>query len=110
MFFRKVPYEVTDEEYTAICSYDKPYVKAVKTYSPQENSIAKALKVLGWLVMIIGIITGLILANDDYYGEFDWGIAVSMGTQSIINGIMFFGFAEIIRLLQSIKDKQDKDL
>lgn len=103
-YYKRIPLEVTDEEYAAICSYDK----VDESVSPTGNPIAKALKIVGWIIIIGGFIAGIVFAN--VYSEFNWGIAIAQWTQSIVSGLMFFGFAEIIKLLQSILNKQSRDI
>ncbi|MBM6618324.1 hypothetical protein [Bacillus suaedaesalsae] len=76
----------------------------------KKNSIALALTTLGILAIVIGIILGISssISNDPYIeGElvqssFGWGIAIN----GIIVGILFLGFAEIIKLLQGIYNQQ----
>lgn len=104
-YYKKVPIEITDEEY-----------KEVKKYSKEENTtefnpIAMALNVIAWAVFIVGFIAGIVLGNveiDGYYyshTEFSFVIAFTYWSVALISGTMFLGFAEIIKLLDAIKNK-----
>ena len=71
----------------------------------KENGIAKTLQVIGIIEILCGIIVGLvILASGD---NFRWlGIVVMI--VSFITCMIFWGFAEIINLLQKNINKQDE--
>lgn len=70
----------------------------------KENSIAKALQIIGIVVIACGVILGFItLANGD---ELAWVGIVEMIVSFIIC-MIFFGFAEIIELLQRNVNKQE---
>lgn len=78
-----------------------------RVYTKYSNSIANALKVIGWLTISCGVIVGLILIFNGM-GHRSGGQLVLMGfvflLSGIISGVMFMGFGEIISLLQEIKD------
>ncbi|MBQ7953221.1 MAG: hypothetical protein IJ332_00550 [Clostridia bacterium] len=107
-YYKKVPVEITDEEY-----------QEVKKYSKQDdtleiNPIATALTCIAWVVFIGGFIAGIALGNVEvvkgsYYTytdtEFSFAIAFTYWCVALISGTMFLGFAEIIKLLNSIKKK-----
>ena len=101
-YCRLVPIEVTDEEYAAICSVDE----GVESVRPSENLIVKVLKVVGWIAVIGGFVAGLVLGYDRYDEEFVWGVVIVQWFGSIVRGIVFFGLAEVIKLLQAILNKQ----
>ena len=94
-YFKKVAIEVTDEEYEQI----KKYAFVSKSL-PETNDVAKVLTFIACAIYIVGIIAGIIIAAP-------MGIAVSVVCWVItaISGTMFLGFSEIIKLLQSIKNK-----
>lgn len=94
-YFKKTAIEVTDEEYEQI----KKYAFASNSL-PETNDIAKILTFIACAIYIVGIIAGIIIVEP-------MGIAVSVVCWVItaISGTMFLGFAEIIKLLQSIKNK-----
>lgn len=68
--------------------------------SENKNSIGQALKTMGIISIILGILGGLIIASD---------ISPISGVttifSSIIFGLVLLGFSEVIRLLQKISDK-----
>lgn len=69
-----------------------------------ENGVAKALRVIGIVEVICGIILGIIIASVDEDFIF---VGVIIMIVSFITCMMFVGFAEIIKLLQKNADKQD---
>ncbi|OEH54005.1 hypothetical protein AQ616_09460 [Oceanobacillus sp. E9] len=73
------------------------------------NKIATTLFVVGGLAILGGIVLGFIsyetpLAGYDYLTEKNYTVLFTWIGAGIISGIMMFGFAEIIRLLQVQKD------
>lgn len=70
----------------------------------KENGIAKALQIIGIIVVVCGVILGFITLTGGE--EFSW-----LGIVEIIAGfitcMVFMGFAEIIDLLQKNSNKQD---
>lgn len=69
----------------------------------RENTIGGILKAIGILVMVFGTIASIYSATQGYGFEFDKFILPEIG--SIVSGMMFLGFSEIIQLLQDIKNK-----
>jgi len=100
VYFKKVPIEVSDEEYEEI----KKYAKDSKNTDKKDNIIASILKKIAWCVFIVGAIAGLALGNLGYRG-FSFGITLIYWFASFISGITLLGFAEIIQLLTDIKNK-----
>ena len=96
-YYKIIPIEITDEEYQEV----KKYIKndSVKASNP----VANAITVIAWIEFIAGFIAGIILGNAGE--EFSLEIALIYWGISLISGIMFLGFAEIIKLLQAIKNK-----
>lgn len=75
------------------------------------NKVAKALKVVGWLVIVGGVILGF--ANWMPYGIFDESsifILITYATSGAITGVMVFGFAEIIIILDDSREYQKEQL
>lgn len=68
-----------------------------------ENTIGGILKTIGFLVMVFGTIGSIYLATQGYGFEFGKFILPEIGT--IISGMIFLGFSEIIQLLQNINNK-----
>ena len=72
-----------------------------------ENMLGKALKGIGFIILVVGTIGSLATSFHDVYGqsEFSFASFIIPETVTIISGIMFLGFGEIIKLLQEIRDK-----
>ena len=89
----------------ATFSSSLPEPKSSSSFSSNsgENTIGGILKAIGILVMIFGTIGSIYLATQGYEFEFGKFILPEIGT--IISGMMFLGFSEIIQLLQDIKNK-----
>lgn len=69
----------------------------------QGNIISGILKAIGFLIMLIGTIGSFYIASQGYEFSFASFILPEIGT--IVSGMLFLGFSEVIRLLQDIKDK-----
>ncbi len=107
-YYKKVPIEITDEEYQEVKKYSK------KEVATENNSVAVALTIIAWFIFIGGFIAGIVLGmvevEKGYYytytdTEFSFAIAFVYWCVSLISGTMFLGFAEIIKLLDAIKRK-----
>ena len=92
-YFKKIPIEITDEEYNELLSF-------CETEEHSSNTVATTLTVIAWIIYIAGLITGLV-----YISEEAFLITLLSWFSCFISGTMFLGFAEIIKLLQSIKNK-----
>ncbi|GAA0440204.1 hypothetical protein GCM10008983_16450 [Lentibacillus halophilus] len=66
------------------------------------NQIAKILFVIGLALMGAGVISGLLLIN---MPGTNWSTFFSSALGGFVSGMLFIGFAENIRLLQSIHDR-----
>ncbi len=66
-----------------------------------KNIMASILKVLGWITIVLGIIIGIYKADD----ELDSLYFIIIALPSVISGILFIAFGEVIYLLQSIRNK-----
>lgn len=101
--FRAVPIDVTDEEFEAIRKYSS-VSKGNKRN--KRNRIGIALKIVAILFFVMSVIFFmLILATDSYFGEDIKILYFAYCIASIIIGILFLGFGEIIRLLQNLTNK-----
>ena len=67
------------------------------------NAVANVLIVIAWIIYIVGLLNGCIDASSE--DEFVWSVAWSCWKSAFISGTMFLGFAEIIKLLEAIKNK-----
>ncbi len=106
-YYKKAPIEVTDEEYTEI-------LKHTNNSTTVDSSIAIALRAIAFIIYLGGFIAGIVLGNVEvvkgtYYHytdtEFSLAIAFVYWCAAFISGTMFLGFAEIIKLLNDIKNK-----
>ena len=69
-----------------------------------ENTIAKVLKGIGIGTVAVGVLASLILGNST--DEITITIGGIIG--SVISGMLFIGFSEVINLLQQNADNQEK--
>ena len=100
-YFKIASINITDEEYEEIKKYNRePEVI-------RSNPVANIFKVIAWVIFIIGFIIGLTMGIElaEYSEEFAWGAAFIYWCISFVIGMMFIGFAEIISLLEKIKNK-----
>ena len=74
-----------------------PYIFAETT----DNTVAKIIKVLGIVIIILGTI-GNVVMNHDHFS-----LSAFLGVEllCIVSGMFFVGLAEIIELLEEIKNK-----
>ena len=104
-WYKKVPIEITDEEYQEVKKYAK------KEESSKTNPIASILTALAWIVFIGGFIAGLVFGTveveSSYYSEAEFSLAAAFvyWCDAFIYGTIFLVFAEIIKLLEAIKNK-----
>lgn len=109
-YFKKVPFEVSDEEYEEI----KRHTNKTEKDESKGNSIAIALTAIAVIIYIVGFIAGIaygtVEVESGYYytyteTEFSFAIAFTYWCTTFISGTIFLGFAEIIKLLNDIKNK-----
>lgn len=70
-----------------------------------ENAIATIFKYIAVIDFIGGILGGFWIASNEYLG-FMWGTFLIIAISSIITGMLFLGFAEVIKLLQLKQTQQ----
>ncbi|WP_164669881.1 hypothetical protein [Virgibacillus doumboii] len=70
-----------------------------------ENIVAKILFNIGVAEIAVGIITGLILGNQDPYSVMNWSLFLAWAIGGFIGGMLLIGFSEVIRLLHTINQK-----
>ncbi len=123
-YYKNVICDVTNEEYEKIKEFglqknQTGRISDIKsasdsTISTNTNGISKILSVIAWLIFIGGFIAGIIFGNVEvtkgvYYTytdtEFSFAIAFTYWCVSFISGMLMLGFAEIISLLNDIKNK-----
>lgn len=105
-YFRKIPISVTDEEYAEILKYiniDNTQIESddVKTNS---NTIATIFSVIAVFIFILGLFLGIVLGDAIGY-KFSIGVALICWGSGFVGGMLMLGFAEIIKLLNAIKNK-----
>ena len=75
-------------------------------YQSSNNTVAKAIKSCGIIIIILGTILSFIIAGGDGRKyEFSLLQFLTPEAISIISGLVFIGFSEIIQLLEDIKNK-----
>ena len=109
-YYKKVPVEITEEEYQEVKKYAKPKDVDVS----EQPTIVTVLTVIAWIIFTAGFIAGIALGNVEvvkgiYYTytdtEFSFAAAMIYWSVAFISGTMFLGFAEIIKLLDQINKK-----
>lgn len=122
-YYKEIPIDITDDEYFAI----KKAVDGHRTnsnvymnesvYTPADSgcAVATALQVFAWIIFFGGFFAGIFLANKTvdvggyYYSrsetKFMWSVALTYWCTAAVSGTLFLGFAEIIKLLEAIKNK-----
>ena len=90
-------------EYKEYIKQQEEQQKEDNMQTSQGNTISGILKAIGFLILIIGTIGSFYIASQGYEFSFASFILPEIGT--IVSGMLFLGFSEVIRLLQDIKDK-----
>lgn len=90
------------EEYLKVHKDNHGYNMSTNNKLNENNSIANALSIIGKVTIILGIISCILCLFSEEYT-----LSISFLAASIISGCTFLGFAEIIQLLQDIKDKME---
>ena len=104
-YYKRVPIDVTDEEYELIKEAIKSQDKLSQTQggdyeaTAPENAVASALAVIAWVIYLGGGFAGLILLENILVSIICW-------VSCFVAGTIFLGFSEIIKLLNDIKHKE----
>lgn len=121
-YYKEVPIKVTDEEYQELIKYanETQHSNASGTsggVTPWKvnNNIADVLQFFAWVLYIGGFITGIVFGNESidvgFYSfshtetKFMWSVALTHWCTAAVSGTILLGFAEIIKLLEAIKNK-----
>lgn len=121
-YYKEVPIKVTDEEYQELIKYasETQYSASSSTYNGAvpwnvNNNIADVLQFIAWVLYIGGFIAGIVFGNESidvgFYSfshtetKFMWSVALTYWCTAAVSGTLFLGFAEIIKLLEAIKNK-----
>lgn len=75
-------------------------------YQSFDNTVAKAIKICGMSIIILGTIFSFMMARSTgRKDEFSLLQFMAPESISVISGLVFIGFSEIIQLLEDIKNK-----
>ena len=128
-YYKKVPVPISDEEYSELLKYQKetdvennPYTEVDENsytvsihVEEQNNTVSIVFKVMAWLIFIGGFIAGIVFGQTEvskyysgigYYSshtEFSFAAALPYWAICFVSGMIHLGFAEIIQLLDDIK-------
>ena len=97
-----------DERAMGLCTACKQNLPKESQSVLYVNSVARAVKVCGILIIIAGTILSIIIARQkDLYGKVSFSFLSFITSEaiSVISGIFFIGFSEVIQLLEDIKNK-----
>jgi hypothetical protein len=101
-WYKKEPIDITDDEFNLI---QKAYNEAHTSEKSESNSIATFFFVFGWITIIAGLIESLSAASDDKGESFTFSIFVIHLAITLVLSMLYFGFGEVIKLLNDIKNK-----
>ncbi len=100
------PIEVTDEEFEAVknCLIAKDNSKS--------NTLSVIISIGAYVVLILGFIAGCILGQESsgWSSDFNISLALIVWGISAVSGISMLWFAEVLKLLNSIKNSLQKQL
>ena len=109
-WFKKVPYDVDDEEFERIVrevsTKDKEKAEEEKA-NRDESTIAIIFKIIGCVVFVAGFILGIVLGKDRW-GDFSFPLALAYWAGGFISGMFMFAISKIIELLQRIANNTEK--
>lgn len=101
-YYKRVPIEVTDEEYAEILKYQKKEPEKVEVKMDEKNTTASAFGVLAVITFVVGFIVGIILFFNENL-SFLSGLSCWCG--AFISGMFFVGISDALQLLTDIKNK-----
>lgn len=108
-YYKKVPIEITDEEYQEIKKYVKEEEKKEEKVS--NNPVATTLIFIAWVIFLGGFIAGVALGKEQVLRGYSYTTVFSFANAfvywwiSFISATLVRGFAEIIKLLDDINKK-----
>ena len=77
----------------------------------KDNQIAKILQIIGIAAMVIGVFAGILYATSEgleLLGPLRGFLGFTVFVNGVIVGIIFLGFAEVIKLLQGIYNQGEE--
>lgn len=106
-FYRYGAVPVTDEEYAEILKYKELHEKEIADNSDKKNPVASIFTGIGCAIFVIGFFLGIFLGQGvhSYHSDFSFTVALIYWGISFISGMLMIGIAEIIKLLNDIKNK-----
>lgn len=93
-YYKKIPVEISDAEYAELLKYQK-----IGQKPSTSNTVSIIFKVFAWVVFIGGFVAGLLRAEGGF------GLMLVYWCAFFVAGMLYYGFAEIIQLLNDIKNK-----
>ncbi|GGH70003.1 hypothetical protein GCM10008014_53990 [Paenibacillus silvae] len=69
-----------------------------------KNKTSKLMKWVAWISILLSIISSIIVGQNKVIG-FQWSLALPVMVNGIVAGLLLLGVAEIIRLVQDIKNE-----
>jgi hypothetical protein len=100
-FKYEVP-DISEAEYQELITLQKKLENFSNT-SKSYSSVGVIFRVIGWFLLVVAVLAGLILISTD--NGFAFGLTV--GFSMAVSSLFFFGFGEVIILLNEIKIKLD---
>ena len=71
-----------------------------KMKNKSDNFYSQALFIIGWGVIVLGVIGSIVLGNTySYYGDFNFAIFLVGVISTAISGFLVLGMAEVISIL-----------
>lgn len=96
--FKRVPIEVTPEEYAELLKYNP------KPLPEKKNHPASFMTVLAWINYILGFLIGLGL----FFGEGGFVAGFTIWLYAFIAGSVMLALSEMIKLLSRVNNKMDR--
>ena len=91
-YSKKIPLEVTDEEYEEILKYSTSNVKKGK-----REVVSVIIEVIAWATVVAGLFTGCAFLDEFYITAMVWG-------STFLSAVGLLSFSKIIDLLSEIRD------
>lgn len=106
----KVKCEVCGKEFEMINpEYGCPYCHGnMESEDYNHNSVSSILKIVGWIILMIGFIGSIILGSSVHFdnsSDFNYAIMIVGCMSTGISSLVLFAFAEVIQILHDIRRK-----
>ena len=109
--FKKVPFDMTDEEFEKLVADNKKREKEEKAKKEEltelndSNTIATIFRVLGWIVFLAAFILGFVLGREPRGDDLYFPLMLAYWGGGFVSGMFMLAIAEVITLLETIKNK-----